>query len=77
MDIQKLKYLIYLIEKERTGSPGEAAVKLGVSERTIYSYIKMLKSELNAPIEFNQTRKTYQYKNRGKFHWEWVKTPIQ
>ena len=43
MNVHKLKYFIYLIEKQRTGAPSEVAKKLGVSERTIYSYVNTLK----------------------------------
>jgi len=72
MNIQKLKYFIYLIEKKRTGTPSEAAEKLGLSERTIYSYVKTLRDDLNAPIEFNSIRKTYEYNRSGRLHWDWV-----
>jgi transcriptional antiterminator len=71
MNVQKLKYFIHLIEKQRTGAPAEVASKLGVSERTIYSYVNTLKFELNAPIEFNKFRKSYQFDRPGKFTWEW------
>jgi predicted DNA-binding transcriptional regulator YafY len=72
MNIQKLKYFIYLIEKKRTGTPSEVAEKLGISERTIYSYVKTLRDDLNAPIEFNSFRKTYEYNRSGRLNWDWV-----
>lgn len=72
MNIEKVKFFIHLIEKERTGTPSELAEKLNVSERTIYSYVNMLKKEMNAPIEFNKFRKTYQFERPGKLCWEWV-----
>lgn len=73
MNIEKVKFFIHLIEKERTGPPSEVAKKLNVSERTIYAYVQLLKSEMNAPIEFNKFRKTYQFSRPGKLNWEWVK----
>jgi predicted DNA-binding transcriptional regulator YafY len=73
MNVQKLKYFIHLIEKQRTGAPAEAAEKLGVSERTIYTYVNTLKFDLNAPIEFNKFRKSYQFHRPGKLIWQWVK----
>jgi transcriptional antiterminator len=76
MNIQKIKYFIHLVEKERTGSPAELAIKLDVSERTIYHYVQIMKQELNAPIEFNQYRKSYQFDRPGKLQWEWVKAEI-
>lgn len=73
MRIDKLKYFIHLVEKERTGSPAELAEKLEVTERTIYAYVYTLKHELKAPIEFNKYRRTYCFERPGKLHWKWVK----
>ena len=71
MNLQKIKYFIHLIEKQRTGTPAEVAVKLNVSERTIYSYVSTLKYDLKAPIEFNKFRKSYQFERPGKLIWDW------
>ena len=73
MNIEKVKYFIHLVEKGRTGTPSELAEKLNVSERTIYSYVNILKNEMNAPIEFNKFRKSYEFGRPGKLCWEWVK----
>lgn len=73
MNIDKVKYLIHLIEKERTGSPREFAQKLNVSERTIYFHLSILKNELKAPIIFNKFRNTYQFERKGKLNWEWTR----
>ena len=73
MNIEKFRYFIHLVEKERTGTPAELAKKLEVTERTIYSYVFTLKNELNAPIEFNKYRKTYCFDRPGRFNWHWVK----
>lgn len=73
MNIEKVKYFIHLIEKECTGTPSEVAKKLKVSERTIYSYVNILKYELNAPIEFNKFRMTYQFVRPGSLEWKWIK----
>lgn len=71
MNVQKIKYFIHLIEKQRTGTPAEAALKLNVSERTIYSYVSTLKCDLKAPIEFNKFKRSYQFEREGKLIWEW------
>jgi transposase len=71
MNVHKLKYFIYLIEKQRTGAPSEVAKKLGVSERTIYSYVNTLKYDLKAPVEFNKFRKSYQFERQGRLIWDW------
>jgi transcriptional antiterminator len=61
MDIRIIKKLHDFITNERTGSPKELAEKLGVSERTIYSYISYMKIEMNAPIVFDVQKGNYLY----------------
>lgn len=45
----------------RTGTPIELALKLSVSERTVYNYISYMKTELNAPIVFDIQKGNYCY----------------
>ncbi len=71
MNIQKIKHFIHLVEKERTGSPEEAAKKIAVSERMIYIYVGILKNEFNVPIDYNRYRQTYCFLEPGKLVWEW------
>ncbi len=71
MNIQKMKHFIYLVQKERTGNPLEAARKLEVSERMIYNYVAILKKEFNAPIDYNRIKKSYCFLEAGKLFWEW------
>ena len=61
MDIRIIKQLHDFITNERTGSPKELAEKLGVSERTIYSYISYMKVNMNAPIIFDMQKGNYIY----------------
>jgi len=61
MDIRIIKKLHEYIITERTGSPKELAYKLGVSERTVYSYISYMKTEMNAPIQFDNQKVNYFY----------------
>jgi predicted DNA-binding transcriptional regulator YafY len=77
MNIEKMKFFIYLVEKKRTGTPAEIAQKLAVSERTVYNYALTLKNELNAPIEFNPFRRTYEFEKAGKLVWEWDTSKIK
>lgn len=72
MNIEKLKYFIYLIEKGRTGTPAHVSSKLGVSERSVYTYVNTLKHELNAPLTYNKHLQTYYFNGPGKLNWEWV-----
>jgi hypothetical protein len=74
MNIKKIKYFIYLIENERTGSPKDVAEILEVSERTIYNFVQTLKADFNAPLVYNQYRKTYHFETKGKLNWVWIKS---
>jgi len=46
------------IRQKGTGSPPEFARKMGVSERSLYEYLKVLK-ELGAPIRFSRQDRSY------------------
>ena len=72
MNILKIKHFIHLIEKERTGSAKVAAERIGISERMVFNYVRILKTELNAPINYNRTKQTYSYNENGKLIWKWV-----
>ena len=61
MDVRIITKLHEYINKERTGSPKELANKLGVSERTVYSYISYMRTEMNAPIVFDNQKGNYCY----------------
>ena len=71
MNIQKIKHFIHLVQKERTGSPEEAAKKIAVSERMIYIYVGILKNEFKVPIDYNRYKQTYCFLERGHLVWEW------
>jgi transcriptional antiterminator len=71
MNISKIKNLIHLIEKERTGTPKELAKRLELSERMVYNYVDVLRKDLKAPIVYNRIKQTYQYNEQGKLRWEW------
>ncbi len=72
MNILKIKHFIHLIEKERTGSAKVAAERIGISERMVFNYVRILKTELNAPINYNRNKQTYSYNENGKLIWKWV-----
>jgi hypothetical protein len=61
MDIRVVIKIHELIEVELTGSPKEFADKINVSERTIYNYLEFMKVELQAPIVYNGSKKSYCY----------------
>ena len=62
MDIRIVKRLHEIILSELTGSPKELAFKLGVSERSVFTYLCFMKTELNAPIVYNMRKESYCYR---------------
>jgi predicted DNA-binding transcriptional regulator YafY len=64
--IQRLNRLDYLINHKSTGTPAACAKKIGISERSLYDYLKILK-ELGAPVKFSRDRRTYYYFLDGNF----------
>jgi transcriptional antiterminator len=71
MNIQKIKHFIFLIQKERTGSPSEVSSKLGVSERMVYNYVAVLKNDFKVPLDYNRYKQTYFFSEDGSLVWEW------
>ena len=66
-----------LIARKCTGTPLAFANKLNISESTMYEYINILK-ERGAPIDYEEDRQTYFYKEEGKFNFLFKKldTPV-
>lgn len=61
LDIRIIIKIHELIKFELTGSPKDFAEKISVSERTIYNYLEYMKTELHAPIVYNNSKKSYCY----------------
>ena len=61
MDIRIIKKIHSKILTDSIGSPKKLALKLNVSERTIYNYINFMRQDLKAPIIYNRIKGTYQY----------------
>jgi len=55
-----------LIRRKATGSPKDLASRLGVSERTIYDCIDLMKS-MDAPIYYCRHNQSYCYDNPVRF----------
>ncbi|MCK4991753.1 MAG: HTH domain-containing protein [Bacteroidales bacterium] len=49
-----------LIRFRETGTPEDFACRLGISVRTLYNYLKILK-ELGADIQYNTYSRSYEY----------------
>ena len=65
--LHRLIRLDHLISHKSTGTPADCAHKIGISERSLYDYLKILK-EMGAPVRFSRDRRTYFYTEGGHFH---------
>jgi predicted DNA-binding transcriptional regulator YafY len=61
-----LLQLDQFIRQKGTGAPPEFARKMGISERSLYEYLKVLK-DLGAPIKWSRQDKSYYYSIEGQF----------
>lgn len=64
--IKRLQYIDNLIREHKTGNAEELADVIGVSARTVYKYLDLMK-QFGAPIAFNAIDKTYYYETEGSF----------
>jgi len=65
--LHRLIRLDHLISHKSTGTPADCAQKVGISERSLYDYLKLLK-DMGAPVKFSRGRRTYYYTEGGRFH---------
>jgi predicted DNA-binding transcriptional regulator YafY len=65
--LHRLIRIDHLISHKSTGTPADCAQKVGISERSLYDYLKLLK-EMGAPVRFSRGRRTYYYAEGGHFH---------
>lgn len=61
-----LLQLDQFIRQKGTGSPPEFARKMGISERSLYEYLRVLK-DLGAPIKWSRQDRSYYYTVEGQF----------
>jgi hypothetical protein len=71
MNIEILQKMIDSIAQENTGNPSQFACDLNVSERAIYKYISLMRSEFNAPIKYCRKRKSYCFTENGSLDLTW------
>ena len=65
--LKRLIRLDQLIRHKSTGTPANCAQQIGISERSLYDYLKLLK-EMGAPVRFSRGRRTYYYAEEGRFY---------
>ena len=73
--IERFNRIDELIALKATGNPAQFAEKLDISESTLYDFLKVLK-DLGAPIEYDQDRCTYFYKENGRLKITFTKEPL-
>ncbi len=61
---ERILYIMELIEKRKTGSPAELAIKLGVTERTVYNIMESLRCSTPGPIEYSKPDRSYIFSNK-------------
>jgi predicted DNA-binding transcriptional regulator YafY len=63
---QRFNRIDHLIRISGTGTPSELAVKIGVSERSMYDYLRLMR-EFGAPVVYSRSRRSYYYLENGSF----------
>ncbi|CAD5255188.1 MULTISPECIES: HTH domain-containing protein [unclassified Imperialibacter] len=56
---ERTKLILELIEKQKTGSPGELAKRLQVSERTVYNIVSSIKETSEKGIIYSEDNRSY------------------
>lgn len=64
--LNRIRFIDMLISQQRTGTPGELADKLGISERWLFYFLDELKNELGSPIRYDRRKRSYVYEKPGK-----------
>jgi biotin operon repressor len=63
---KRIERLDRLIRTKATGRPDQLAIKLGMSKRSVFDYINLMKQN-GAPIKFCPYRQSYYYDEEGFF----------
>lgn len=62
--LQIISRMDRLIRREATGSPQNFADSLGISLRTMYNYINLIR-DIGAPINYSKSITSYRYSRNG------------
>jgi hypothetical protein len=71
MDIRKIDRINQFIIRKSTGTPASFARRIGMSERTLYSFLSFMKKDLGAPIRYSELKQTYYYTESGELFLKW------
>ncbi|MDR1717355.1 MAG: hypothetical protein LBS20_16100 [Prevotella sp.] len=61
--LENIQRLHAFIQAEKTGTPEQLAIRLGICRRTLYNLLDDLKSK-NASIRYSRKRETFYYSKR-------------
>jgi hypothetical protein len=64
--LNRIQTLDQLIKMKATGNPKALAMKMSISERTLYELLKLMRIS-GAPISYSKNRQSYFYKESGQF----------
>jgi predicted DNA-binding transcriptional regulator YafY len=64
--IDIILYIDHCIRSKSARSPKEMAEKIGISERQLYKYLRLMK-KMGAPIEYKRNIRMYKYRENGSF----------
>lgn len=64
--LSRLQRIDYLISIKGTGNPSQLARKMGISKRSVYDYLNLMR-EFGAPIKYSHERGSYYYDEDGTF----------
>lgn len=64
--LNRMQRIDHLIRIKGTGTPAQLAYRLGMSKRSVFDYLNLMK-EFGAPIKFCTSRKSYYYDEEGTF----------
>ncbi len=70
MNILRIKRIDSLI-RQKAGNAKDIGLKMNITDRAVYKYIKFMRTELKAPIAFDSVRKSYLYSEVGKLDFNW------
>jgi hypothetical protein len=63
--LDRLVRLDYLIHLKATGNPAKLGSKIGISERSVYDYLRLMR-ELGAVISYSRNLGSYFYADGGR-----------
>lgn len=70
MNVKIIKRIHEFIEAKSTGSPSDLALKLNLTERSVYNYIAFMKTDLNAPVKYDYEIMNYIYERECTLNFE-------